>query len=508
MPERIAVLDFGAQYNQLIARRVREAGVFSELLPYNAPLSRIRGDALSGVILSGGPDSAYWEDAKRCDPSVFELGVPVLGVCYGMQLMAQQLGGRVGEAPVREFGRTAIRFAKSPLFAGVDSETVWMTHNDAVLALPQGFRTIAATEHCPIAAFADDARRLYGIQFHAEVAHTPQGERIFRNFLQNICGCACTYSVAGLSDALIDQVRAQVGDARVLGALSGGVDSSVASVLVHRAVGDRLTCIFVDHGLLRENEAEEVLGFYRDKLRLNVVAVDARRRFLDRLAGVTEPERKRKIIGEEFIRVFEEEAKKLGGADYLLQGTIYPDVIESGTETGATIKSHHNVGGLPRDVGFKGLVEPLRMLFKDEVRALGEHLGIAHELVWRQPFPGPGLAVRILGEITEEKLAILRRSDAILREEIRLAGLAEQIWQYFTVFTGIRSVGVMGDLRTYDYTIGVRAVTSTDAMTVEWAELPYPLLRRISERIIAEVPHVNRVVYDITSKPPGTIEWL
>lgn len=508
MPERIAVLDFGAQYNQLIARRVREAGVFSELLPYNAPLSRIRGDALSGVILSGGPDSAYWEDAKRCDPSVFELGVPVLGVCYGMQLMAQQLGGRVGEAPVREFGRTAIRFAKSPLFAGVDSETVWMTHNDAVLALPQGFRTIAATEHCPIAAFADDARRLYGIQFHAEVAHTPQGERIFRNFLQNICGCACTYSVAGLSDALIDQVRAQVGDARVLGALSGGVDSSVASVLVHRAVGDRLTCIFVDHGLLRENEAEEVLGFYRDKLRLNVVAVDARRRFLDRLAGVTEPERKRRIIGEEFIRVFEEEAKKLGGADYLLQGTIYPDVIESGTETGATIKSHHNVGGLPRDVGFKGLVEPLRMLFKDEVRALGEHLGIAHELVWRQPFPGPGLAVRILGEITEEKLVILRRSDAILREEIRLAGLAEQIWQYFTVFTGIRSVGVMGDLRTYDYTIGVRAVTSTDAMTVEWAELPYPLLRRISERIIAEVPHVNRVVYDITSKPPGTIEWL
>lgn len=508
MPERIVVLDFGAQYNQLIARRVREAGVFSELLPYNAPLSRIRGDALSGVILSGGPDSAYWEGAKRCDPGVFELGVPVLGVCYGMQLMAQQLGGRVGEVPVREFGRTAIRFAKSPLFAGVDSETVWMTHNDAVLALPQGFRTIAATEHCPIAAFADDARRLYGIQFHAEVAHTPQGERIFRNFLQNICGCACTYSVAGLSDALIDQVRAQVGDARVLGALSGGVDSSVASVLVHRAVGDRLTCIFVDHGLLRENEAEEVLGFYRDKLRLNVVAVDARRRFLDRLAGVTEPERKRRIIGEEFIRVFEEEAKKLGGADYLLQGTIYPDVIESGTETGATIKSHHNVGGLPRDVGFKGLVEPLRMLFKDEVRALGEHLGIAHELVWRQPFPGPGLAVRILGEITEEKLAILRRSDAILREEIRLAGLAEQIWQYFTVFTGIRSVGVMGDLRTYDYTIGVRAVTSTDAMTVEWAELPYPLLRRISERIIAEVPHVNRVVYDITSKPPGTIEWL
>lgn len=507
MPERVVVLDFGAQYNQLIVRRVREAGVFSELLPYHAPLARIRGEALSGIILSGGPDCAYRADAKRCDPGVFSLGVPVLGVCYGMQLMAQMFGGRVGEAPVREFGQTPIRWMDSPLFAGIDSEFVWMTHNDAVLALPNGFHAIATTEHCPIAAFADDARRLYGIQFHAEVSHTPQGDRIFRNFLQNICGCACTYSVAGLADALIAQVRQQVGDARVLGALSGGVDSSVASVLVHRAVGDRLTCIFVDHGLLRENEAEEVVGFYRDKLKLNVVAVDARRRFLDRLAGVFEPEEKRRIIGEEFVRVFEEEAGKIGGADYLLQGTIYPDVIESGTETGATIKSHHNVGGLPKNLAFKGLLEPLRMLFKDEVRALGEHLGIAHELVWRQPFPGPGLAVRVLGEVTEEKLHILRRSDAILREEICRAGLSDQIWQYFTVFTGVRSVGVMGDLRTYDYAIGVRAVTSTDAMTVEWAELPYSLLRRISERIIAEVPHVNRVVYDITSKPPGTIEW-
>ena len=325
--------------------------------------------------------------------------------------------------------------------------------------------------------------------------------------MKNICGCGCTYSIAGLAESLVEGVRRQVGEGRVLGALSGGVDSSVASVLVHRAVGDRLTCIFVDHGLLRENEAEEVIGFYRDKLNLNIIAVDARERFLKKLAGVVEPEKKRRIIGEEFIRVFEEEAKKLGGADYLLQGTIYPDVIESGTETGATIKSHHNVGGLPEQVGFRGLVEPLRMLFKDEVRALGEHLGIAHELVWRQPFPGPGLAIRVLGDITEEKLQILRRSDAILREEIRAAGLAEKIWQYFTVFTGMRSVGVMGDLRTYDYAIGVRAVTSSDAMTVEWAEIPYPVLRRISERIIAEVPHVNRVVYDITSKPPGTIEW-
>lgn len=507
MPERIVVLDFGAQYNQLIARRVREAGVFSELLPYNASLERIRGEALSGIILSGGPDSAYAELAKRCDPGVFLLGVPVLGICYGMQMMAMVFGGQAGEAPVREFGKTPITWEESPLLEGIDTDYVWMTHNDAVLALPTGFRAIAYTEHCPIAAFADDERRLYGIQFHAEVAHTPKGSLIFRNFLKNICGCACTYSVANLADSLVEQVRQQVGDGRVLGALSGGVDSSVASVLVHNAIGDRLTCIFVDHGLLRENEAEEVISFYRDKLNLNIIAVNARERFLAKLAGVTEPERKRKIIGEEFIRVFEEESKKLGGADFLLQGTIYPDVIESGTETGATIKSHHNVGGLPKDVDFKGLVEPLRMLFKDEVRLLGEHLGIAHELVWRQPFPGPGLAIRVLGDITEEKLQILRHSDAILREEIRLAGLQEQIWQYFTVFTGMRSVGVMGDLRTYDYVIGVRAVTSTDAMTVEWAELPYPVLRRISERIIAEVSHVNRVVYDITSKPPGTIEW-
>ena len=506
MTERIVVIDFGAQYNQLIARRVREAGVYSELLPCTASLEQIRGETLSGIILSGGPDSAYWENARGCDPGLFALGVPVLGICYGMQYMAVQFGGAVGAADIREFGRTPIRFEAHPLFDGMTENVVWMTHNDSVTELPEGFRTIASTENCPIAAFASDEKRFYGIQFHAEVTHTPQGEQIFKNFLR-LCGCKCTYSVEGLAESLIRQVREQVGEGKVLGALSGGVDSSVASVLVHRAIGDRLTCIFVDHGLLRENEAEEVIGFYRDKLNLNIIAVDARERFLKKLAGVTEPERKRKIIGEEFIRVFEEEAKKLGGADYLLQGTIYPDVIESGSAGSAVIKSHHNVGGLPKDVEFKGLVEPLRMLFKDEVRALGEHLGIAHALVWRQPFPGPGLAIRVLGDITEEKLQILRRSDAILREEIRLAGLSEKIWQYFTVFTGMRSVGVMGDLRTYEYAIGVRAVTSTDAMTVEWAEIPYPVLRRISERIIAEVPHVNRVVYDITSKPPGTIEW-
>ena len=505
--ERIVVLDFGGQYNQLIARRVREAGVYSELLPHTASIQEIQGESLSGIILTGGPDSVYAKGAKACDNGIFSLGVPVLGICYGMQYIAKVFGGRIEAAPVREYGRTPIRMQDHPLLRGLDSGIVWMNHNDSVFAMPDGFSAIAETEHCPFAAFADDARKLYGIQFHAEVAHTPNGALIFRNFLKDICGCACTYSPSGLADMLVAQIRAQVGKDRVLGALSGGVDSSVASVLVHNAIGDRLTCIFVDHGLLRQNEAEEVLGFYRDQLNLNIIHVDARERFLSKLAGVTDPEQKRKIIGTEFVRVFEEEAKKLGGAEWLLQGTIYPDVIESGTQTGATIKSHHNVGGLPKDIGFKGLVEPLRMFFKDEVRTLGESLGIAHALVWRQPFPGPGLAIRVLGDITEEKLSILRQSDFILREEIAAAGLAEKVWQYFTVFTGMRSVGVMGDQRTYDYAIGVRAVTSTDAMTVEWAELPYPLLRRISERIISEVPHVNRVVYDITSKPPGTIEW-
>ena len=505
--ERIVVLDFGGQYNQLIARRVREAGVYSELLPHTASIQEIQGESLSGIILTGGPDSVYAEGAKACDNGIFSLGVPVLGICYGMQYIAKVFGGRIEAAPVREYGRTPIRMQDHLLLHGLDSGIVWMNHNDSVFAMPDGFSAIAETEHCPFAAFADDARKLYGIQFHAEVAHTPNGALIFRNFLKDICGCACTYSPSGLADMLVAQIRAQVGKDRVLGALSGGVDSSVASVLVHNAIGDRLTCIFVDHGLLRQNEAEEVLGFYRDQLNLNIIHVDARERFLSKLAGVTDPEQKRKIIGTEFVRVFEEEAKKLGGAEWLLQGTIYPDVIESGTQTGATIKSHHNVGGLPKDIGFKGLVEPLRMFFKDEVRTLGESLGIAHALVWRQPFPGPGLAIRVLGDITEEKLSILRQSDFILREEIAAAGLAEKVWQYFTVFTGMRSVGVMGDQRTYDYSIGVRAVTSTDAMTVEWAELPYPLLRRISERIIGEVPHVNRVVYDITSKPPGTIEW-
>ena len=506
MRERVVVLDFGGQYNQLIARRVREAGVYSELIPHDAPIARIQGDALSAIILTGGPDSAYVEGAKACDNAIFSLGVPVLGICYGMQYLAKVFGGEIASADVREYGHTKIRFQQHPLFAGM-GDVVWMNHNDSVTKAPAGFSAIASTDACPVAAFADEARKLYGIQFHAEVTHTVNGQKLFENFLRNICHLRCDYSAANLKDELIAQIRAQVGDKRVFGALSGGVDSSVASVLVHEAIGDQLTCIFVDHGLLRENEAEEVMRVYHDTLSLNIIKVDAKDRFLSKLAGVVEPERKRKIIGEEFIRVFEEESKRLGGGEFLLQGTIYPDVIESGTSSASTIKSHHNVGGLPKDIGFIGLVEPLRMLFKDEVRALGESLGIPHELVWRQPFPGPGLAIRVLGDVTEDKLQILRRSDYIFRDEIKKAGLAEAIWQYFTVFTGMRTVGVMGDLRTYDYIIGVRAVTSTDAMTVEWAEIPYPVLRRISERIIGEVPHVNRVVYDITSKPPGTIEW-
>ncbi|PKM40542.1 MAG: GMP synthase (glutamine-hydrolyzing) [Firmicutes bacterium HGW-Firmicutes-9] len=506
MRERVVVLDFGGQYNQLIARRVREAGVYSELIPHDASLERIKGDSLSAIIMTGGPDSAYEEGAKACDNAVFSLGVPVLGICYGMQYIAKVFGGEIAAAPIREYGHTKIVYQHHPLLASV-GDVVWMNHNDSVTRAPAGFRSIASTKDCPVAAFANDDMKIYGIQFHAEVTHTKDGHWLFKNFLKNICGLECDYSAANLKDELIASIRAQVGDKRVIGALSGGVDSSVASVLVHEAVGSQMTCIFVDHGLLRENEAEQVMQVYHDTLSLNIIKVDARERFLSKLAGVVEPEKKRKIIGEEFIRVFEEESKKLGGGEFLLQGTIYPDVIESGTSSASTIKSHHNVGGLPKDIGFIGLVEPLRMLFKDEVRALGESLGIPHELVWRQPFPGPGLAIRVLGDVTEDKLAILRRSDAIFREEVKNAGLQEAIWQYFTVFTGMRTVGVMGDQRTYDYIIGVRAVTSTDAMTVEWAEIPYPVLRRISERIIGEVPHVNRVVYDITSKPPGTIEW-
>ena len=504
--ERIVILDFGAQYNQLIARRVREQGVFSELLPPTSSIERIKGEGLSGVILSGSPDSVYSETGRKCDPAVFELGVPVLGICYGMQLMTYLLGGRVEKAPVREYAGIHAHFEPSPLFADMPDSTVWMSHNDMVTAVPEGFSVISSTADCPIAAMQNENKRLYAVQFHPEVAHTEYCARFFENFTHGVCGCKGGWSPEGLVDELIDSIRAQVGGRRVVAGLSGGVDSSVAACLVSRAVGDSLTCIFVDHGLLRKNEAEEVMHFYRENMGLKVIEVDAKDYFLARLAGVDEPEKKRKIIGESFVRVFEQEAKKIGGAELLLQGTIYPDVIESGSGGASVIKSHHNVGGLPEKFGFE-LLEPLRPFFKDEVRAIGEALGMPKDLVWRQPFPGPGLGIRVLGDMTEEKLSILRDSDFILRDEIKKAGMEREIWQYFTVFTGMRSVGVMGDSRTYDYAIGVRAVVSTDAMTVEFAEIPHKLLRKISNRIIAEVPHVNRVVYDITDKPPGTIEW-
>ena len=480
--------------------------MYSELLPPTSSIDTIVGSGLSGIILTGGPDSVYDDDARSCLNSIYTLGVPVLGICYGMQLMSSHFGAKVGPAPTREYGKTLTYFEYSPLFKGIPTSITWMSHNDSVLTCPEGFKIISHTDGCDICGIECADKKLFGVQFHPEVAHTEYFKTLFDNFVHGICGCVGEWSMDSLADELIEEIRNQVGDCRVAAGLSGGVDSSVAATLVHNAIGDRLTCIFVDHGLLRKNEAAEVMNYYRNEIGLNVIEVDAKDRFLSKLAGVSEPERKRKIIGEEFIRVFEEEAKKIG-ADYLLQGTIYPDVVESGMGGSAVIKSHHNVGGLPDDISFKGLVEPLRKLFKDEVRRLGESLGMPAPLVWRQPFPGPGLAIRILGDITEEKLDILRQSDYILRDEIAKAGLDRSIWQYFTVFTGMKTVGVMGDKRTYDYIIGIRAVVSTDAMTVEFAELPYPLLRRISSRIIAETPHVNRVVLDITDKPPGTIEW-
>jgi GMP synthase (glutamine-hydrolysing) len=508
--DEVVVLDYGGQYSQLIARRVRECGVFSELLPHHVGAAEVARRAPKGVILSGGPASVYAEGAPPLEAALLELGVPVLGICYGMQLIARELGGRVEGAEVGEFGRSELTVQEQGrLLAGTPSEqTCWMSHRDTVFSAPPGFEALASSTASPVAAFESLDRGVYGIQFHPEVVHTPYGQQVLANFLQEICGCDRNWSAASVIEDQIERIRTQVGDGRAICGLSGGVDSSVAALLVHRAIGDKLTCVFVDHGLMRKNEGAQVISDFRDHFKVPLVAVDAEDRFLERLRGVSDPERKRKLIGAEFIRVFEEEAAKLDDAQFLVQGTLYSDVIESGGGTGAaTIKSHHNVGGLPDDLEFK-LVEPLRALFKDEVRAVGAELGLPERLVWRQPFPGPGLAIRIVGgEATRERLDILREADAILQEEIRGAGLYRELWQSFCVLPDIRTVGVQGDSRTYGNVIAIRAVTSDDAMTADWARLPYDLLERIASRMINEIRQVGRVVLDITSKPPGTIEW-
>jgi GMP synthase (glutamine-hydrolysing) len=519
--EEVIVLDYGGQYSQLIARRVRDCGVFSELLPSHVLLEEIERRKPRGIILSGGPASVYADGAPRLERGLLELGVPVMGICYGMQLLVHELGGKVEEAEVGEFGRSDLRVIEpGVLLKGMPKEqTCWMSHRDTVIEPPPGFTALASSSVSPVAAVEDAQRGIYGIQFHPEVVHTPYGQEILTRFLTEVCGCELTWSAAGIVEDQIARIRRQVGDGKVICGLSGGVDSSVAALLVHRAVGDQLTCVFVDHGLMRKDEGEQVVSAFRDTFKVPLVAVDAERRFLEKLKGVTEPEAKRKAIGAEFIRVFEEEAAKLSdgdgdgdgtsdGARFLVQGTLYSDVIESGGGTGAaTIKSHHNVGGLPDDLKFE-LVEPLRALFKDEVRAVGAELGLPERLVWRQPFPGPGLAIRIVGgEATKERLDVLREADSILQEEIRKAGLYRDLWQSFCVLPDVRTVGVQGDERTYGYVVVVRAVTSDDAMTADWARLPYDLLETIASRMINELREVNRVVLDITSKPPGTIEW-
>jgi GMP synthase (glutamine-hydrolysing) len=506
----VVVLDYGGQYSQLIARRVRECGVFSTLLPHHVAADEVRKLKPSGLILSGGPASVYADEAPALDPELIELGVPVLGICYGMQLLALELGGRVEGAEIGEFGRSQLSVGVSgKLLAHTpEQQTCWMSHRDTVFAPPPGFTALASSTASPVAAFESLEREIYGIQFHPEVVHTPYGQQVLQNFLTDICRCDGSWSAASVIEEQVERIREQIGDGHAICGLSGGVDSTVAALLVHRAIGDRLTCVFVDGGLMRKNEGEQVVAAFRDSFHVPLIAVDAEARFLSKLQGVTDPEHKRKVIGTEYIRVFEEQALALEDAKFLVQGTLYSDVIESGGGHGtAVIKSHHNVGGLPEDLEFK-LVEPLRTLFKDEVRAVGAELGLPERFVWRQPFPGPGLAIRIVGgEVTRERLDMLREADAILQDEIRRAGLYRDLWQSFCVLPDIRTVGVQGDERTYGAVIAIRAVTSDDAMTADWARLPYDLLEQISRRLINEIRPVGRVVLDITSKPPGTIEW-
>lgn len=508
MTDKIIVLDFGSQYNQLIARRIREMGVYSALLPHTIKASEIKAmEGIKGIVFSGGPKSVYDDDAFKVDEEIFNLGLPILGICYGMQLTAKYFKGEILSSPKREYGKMNILIEdKSLLFKDLyDEEEVWMSHGDHVAKIPQGFKLLAKSQNGLVASIANEEKKIYCVQFHPEVRHTVNGNKMLHNFVFEICHANNNWSMKNYLDMQLEQIRKTVKDKKVLCGLSGGVDSTVVAVLLHKAIGHNLTCMFIDHGLLRQNEGDEVMAACK-KFDMNVIRINAKERFLSKLQGVTDPEKKRKIIGNEFVYCFDEESRKLGDFDFLAQGTLYTDVIESGTATAQTIKSHHNVGGLPKDMKFK-LIEPLNVLFKDEVRALGLEMGLPYEIVWRQPFPGPGLAIRIIGDITEEKLEIVRKSDAILREEIASAGLDKEIWQYFTALTNMKSVGVMGDGRTYNYAIAIRAVTSIDGMTADWARIPYDVLDKISRRIVNEVAGVNRVLLDCTSKPPATIEF-